>query len=90
MRDLGIAAIEYEKLAAAERRERLALLSSNPQGLKRAGPAKSQSAAGLAEDYTNLVNEILAVFTEPRVQIVDTASRPLRDGEEVQPVREWA
>ena len=90
MRDLGVTAIEYEKLATAERKERLAMLSSDPQRLRRAGPAKSQSATGLADDYTRLANEILAAFTEPQIVIVDTESQPMRDFEEVSVVREWA
>ena len=65
MRQDGYTAIEYELIAARDKRERLAMLRRGPEVLELAGPAKSQSAAGLADDYTRLTNEILQAFSAP-------------------------
>ena len=65
MRREGMVAIEYEAEARRERGRRLELLSLGSQFVRAAGPAKSTSAAGLAEDYAALTNEILQAFTAP-------------------------
>ena len=65
MRQDGYTAIEYELLAARDKRERIAMLRRGPEVLELAGPAKSQAAAGLASDFTLLTNEILEAFAAP-------------------------
>ena len=62
MRQDGLVAIEYEQRADADRLERLSLLRRGVDHLRRAGPAKSQSAHGLADDYMALTHEILDSF----------------------------
>ena len=62
-----------------EREQRFALLRSDRARLHRIGPAKSQSARGLAEDYARLANEILEAFTAPEFVIVDTDDSPYED-----------
>jgi chromosome partitioning protein len=64
MRREGITAAEYELLATADRTQRLELLRTDFDALRAAGPARSQAAAGLAEDYVALANELLGVFAE--------------------------
>ncbi len=79
MRRAGMAALEYERVEAEEREKRFALLLSDRDLLRKYGPAKSQAAKGLAEDYVALANEILEAFTEPSLLIVDTDDQPLLD-----------
>lgn len=62
MRREGITAAEYELLAADDRTHRLDLLKSDPTALRSEGPARSQAAAGIAEDYVALANELLGAF----------------------------
>ena len=64
MRTEGMLAIEYEAEAEIEREQRLDLLQADREHLREMGPAKSSSAAGLAEDYSNIANEILEAFTD--------------------------
>ncbi len=79
MRQDGYIAIEYELMAARDREERLAMLRKGPEALELAGPAKSQSATGLADDYTRLTNEILEAFTTPTAQNGETVTVDLRE-----------
>jgi hypothetical protein len=88
MRRLGMTAIEYERAAAEERETRFALLRSDRDLLKKSGPAKSQAARGLADDYTALSNEILEAFTASPVIITDTDDMPLLEVPIEEPVRE--
>ncbi len=62
MRRDGLVAIEYEQRADEDRVERLSLLRRGVDHLRRAGPAKSQSAHGLADDYMALTHEVLESF----------------------------
>jgi len=64
MRREGITAAEYELLAETDRSNRLDLLKTNRAALKEAGPALSQAAAGIADDYVALANELLGAFAE--------------------------
>ena len=59
MRRDGLTAVEYEQHADEDRLQRLALLRRGVDHLRRAGPAKSQSAHGLADDYVALTHAIL-------------------------------
>ncbi len=65
MRQDGYTAIEYDLIAARDKRDRLAMLRRGPEVLELAGPAKSQAAAGLARDFVALTNEILVAFAAP-------------------------
>ncbi len=62
MRRDGTVAIEYEQAAEADRRERLTLLRKGADRLKGLGPAKSQSAKGIADDYMAVSEAILEAF----------------------------
>jgi cellulose biosynthesis protein BcsQ len=79
MRRSGMTAVEYEQAASEEREKRFALLQTDRDLLKKFGPAKSQAARGLANDYAALANEILGAFTEPTIVITDTDDEPLLD-----------
>jgi phytoene/squalene synthetase len=79
MRRAGMTAVEYEQAAAEEKEKRFALLQTDRDLLRRFGPAKSQAAHGLADDYAALANEILGAFTEPTIVITDTDDQPLLD-----------
>ncbi len=79
MRQHGMAATEYQRVAAVDRSRRLEMLKKDRDQLRRAGPAMSQAAAGLAADYTALCNEILEVFASSAVTIVDTDDMPIED-----------
>ena len=70
-------AIEYEHEAIADRAERLQLLHEGPHALRVMGPAKSQAAQGLAEDYMILTNQILDAFTEPRKPDIPEPATPV-------------
>lgn len=77
MRHDGLVAIEYEQRADEDRKERLSLLRKGVDHLRRAGPAKSQAAHGLADDYMALTHEILEAFGA-----IDTLARePRKVGE---------
>ena len=62
MRRDGLVAIEYEERADEDRKQRLALLRKGGDYLRSSGPAKSQAAHGLADDYMALTREILEAF----------------------------
>jgi cellulose biosynthesis protein BcsQ len=79
MRQHGMTAGEYERVAAVDKGRRLEMLKKDPAQLKRSGPAMAQSAARLANDYRNLSREILDVFTSAAVTIVDTDDVPLAE-----------
>jgi chromosome partitioning protein len=79
MRQHGMAAGEYERVAAVDRSRRLEMLRKNRDQLRRAGPAMSSSAAGLARDYTELCNEILEVFAASAMTIIDTDDMPIQE-----------
>jgi cellulose biosynthesis protein BcsQ len=59
MRRDGLVSIEYERAAIDERADRLAALRKGLRGL---GPAKSQAASGLADDYMAVAESILEAF----------------------------
>ena len=63
MRREGLTAAEYELLAEKDRANRLELLHQGRAAMRAAGPARSQSASGLADDYLQLSRELLSVFT---------------------------
>lgn len=62
MRREGVVAIEYEEAAEEDRTERLSLLRRGVEHLRNAGPARSQSARGIADDYVAVSREILEAF----------------------------
>ncbi len=69
MRRDGVVAIEYERAANEDRQHRLRLLREGVAKLRGIGPAKSQSAPGLADDYMAVTHEILAAFgAEPEAE----------------------
>ena len=72
-------ATEYERVAAVDKSRRLEMLKKDRSQLRKSGPAMSQSASGLAHDYTQLTTEILDLFTSMAVTIVDTDDMPMAD-----------
>lgn len=77
----GMTSVEYEHEAAIDRDERLRLLKRGIDYLAQAGPPRSGSAAGLAEDYAALTNEILEAFSPapvapPPALVVEAAPVP--------------
>lgn len=79
MRQHGMVATEYERVAAVDKTRRLEMLKKDREQLRRSGPAMSQSAHGIAMDYRNLSNEILDMFTTTAVTIVDTDDMPMAE-----------
>lgn len=79
MRREGMVAIEYERDAKRDRARRLELLHRGREAVREAGPARSQSARGLADDFTALSNEILEAFTAPAPLAVPVAAEGRED-----------
>lgn len=79
MRQHGMTAAEYARVAAVDTNRRLEMLKKDREQLQRLGPAMSQSATRLAADYRLLAEEILESFSSTAVTIIDTDDKPLAD-----------